>query len=134
MKGVIKGMGKSQTYWIDGQQVSRARFKKAFPDRPIGTGDGLMGWKKQWRSDSLGCNIEDIPAWMEIYRKAGITGVSYDHQTGELLADDRGARRDVMKLRGRHDRQGGYGDDHATTDFVNLDDDKSDAVYSDDFQ
>lgn len=134
MKGVIKGMGKNQTYWIDGRQVSRARFKKAFPDRPLGGGESITAWKRPLRSDALGCNTCDIPAWMEVYRKHGITVVSHDPVTGEAILNDRGARRDVMELRGMHDRNGGYGDDHAKTDFIDSTDDKAEAVYSDDFQ
>ena len=134
MKVQIKGMGKKTTYWVDGKQITRAKFNKMFPWRGACSPETITAWKRPLRSDALGVGTKDIPAWMEIYRKAGITGISHDPKDGTAILYGRASRRDVMKLRGVHDRNGGYGDDHATTDFVDSSEGVDESVYDDDFR
>ena len=135
MKFQIKGMGDKTTYWIDGKQVSRSKFWKMSPPCSVaGTGDSITAWKRPLRSDAMAVNTSQIPAAMERNRKAGITGVSYDPKDGTAIISSRGARRDLMRVMGVHDRNGGYGDDHATTDFVDSSEGVDESVYDDDFR
>ena len=122
MKGVIKGMGSKQTYWIDGREVSRAAFKRAFPDRPLGSGEGITAWKRPVRSLGMGVHTSQIDEAYERNRKAGITGVTYDRETGEAIIHDRHARKQLMRVNGVFDRDGGYGDDNPPSEFTNSED------------
>lgn len=111
MKGVIKGMGSKQTYWIDGREVSKGQFKKAFPDRSLeGNGDCITAWKRPILSDALAVHRSQIAEVSELYRQQG---VNVDHlEDGRPVIRDRGQRREMMRIRGVHDNNGGYGDDH----------------------
>ncbi len=81
--------------------------------RPPGTGGNTPScWPM--RSEALAVHPEQIPDALERNKRHGVTGVSYDAQTGEAILADRRARCDLMKLEGCHDNNGGYGDDHAT--------------------
>ncbi len=70
MKGIIKGHGDKTTYWLDGQQVSKAEFDAVFPDQPMGDGTGLIGFKPM-ESDALGVHPRQIPQAMADARKKG---------------------------------------------------------------
>ena len=74
-------------------------------------GNHPAGWPLY--SDALACHPSQIPAIMERNKQHGVKGVSYDPQDGRAILADRGARRDLMRLEGVHDHEGGYGDDHA---------------------
>lgn len=65
------------------------------------------------KSDAMAVHPDDIPAALERNKRHGVAGVTYDPKDGRAILADRGARRDLMKLEGVHDKNGGYGDDHA---------------------
>lgn len=70
--------------------------------------------KKCWPmvSGNLSVAPDQVPAMLEIYKKAGISGITFGAQ-GDAIVADRGARREAMKLRGFFDRSGGYGDTYS---------------------
>ena len=66
-------------------------------------------------SDAMAVHPSQIEAIMARNKKHGVQGVSYDPADGRAILADRGARRDLMRLEGVHDNEGGYGDDHAAS-------------------
>jgi hypothetical protein len=52
MTGRIKGMGANQRYYLDGREVPREEFDRAFPPRDCSGGGGLVGFKPL-HSDAL---------------------------------------------------------------------------------
>lgn len=66
------------------------------------------------KSEAMAVHPDQIPEALARNKRHGISGVSYDRLGRAVLADRR-ARRDLMRLEGVHDNQGGYGDDHAAT-------------------
>lgn len=62
---------------------------------------------------ALAVHPSQIPEVMERNKKHGLGHIKYDAE-GQPILTDRGMRRDLMRLEGVHDNEGGYGDDHAT--------------------
>ncbi len=61
------------------------------------------------KSDSAGVNPQQIQEFSEKASKMGVP-TQFDSKTGQAIFTSRGHRAKYMKLRGLHDRQGGYGD------------------------
>ena len=61
------------------------------------------------KSDSAGVNPTQISEFSEKASKMGVP-TQFDSKTGQAIFTSRGHRSRYMKLRGLHDRQGGYGD------------------------
>jgi hypothetical protein len=110
-------------YYLDGEEVSEAAYRAASKDKL----DQVVGKKAQgvdphsqtsacWpmKSLALSCHPSQVAAITARNKQHGITGVTYE-KDGTCIIADRGARRDLMRLEGKHDKQGGYGDDHAST-------------------
>ena len=62
-------------------------------------------------SVAASCHRDQVEEYREEARKHGLTGLEYDNN-GNAFFTDRGdaGRRGWMKLTGRHDNDGGYGD------------------------
>jgi hypothetical protein len=110
----------TQTFEVEGREVSedeyRARtgsnLQSLFTGGPPMIGNTPSCWPME--SEALAIHPSQIKEATERNKRNGITGVSYAPDGTAILAD-RGARRDLMRLEGLHDRNGGYGDDHATS-------------------
>ena len=63
------------------------------------------------KSDALAVHPDQIPEVMARNKKHGVH-VEYDPKDGRAILKDRGQRRDLMRIEGFHDNNGGYGDDH----------------------
>mgnify|MGYP001559834016 CR=1 FL=1 len=110
MTGEIKTVKGKDAYFLDGKRVSKKRFKKAFPDKPLVKapgGHGASCWPQ--KMDALGCHPDDAAKHNESAAKAGLTGVHYDSD-GFAVVADRNARKRLLKHEGCHDRDGGYSD------------------------
>lgn len=68
---------------------------------------GCAAWPM--KSDSAGVNPSQIAEFSEKASKMGVP-TQFDSKTGQAIFTSRGHRARYMKLRGLHDRQGGYGD------------------------
>ena len=115
MKGKIVYRSHGEDYFIDGKEVSKEEFDETFPPKPLGHAPALGGNTSScWplKSDAMAVHPSQIKEAMERNKKHGVVGVSYDPKDGRAILADRGARRDLMKLEGFHDKSGGYGDDH----------------------
>ena len=108
MKGQhIYGVGGAEHWYIDGEVATQAEFEAAFPDRPLGNGRGLCGWKPIV-SDALAVHPDQVAEATEHAKKMG---VPTDFQPdGRPILTSRSHRRAYLKTYGFHDREGGYGD------------------------
>lgn len=110
----------TQTFEIEGKEVSEEEYRRKTVSNLKSLWEGgppLIGHTPScWpmTSTALGVHPSQVKEAMERNKAHGITGVSYD-EDGDAILSDRGARRDLMRLEGFHDRNGGYGDDHATS-------------------
>jgi hypothetical protein len=102
----------TQAFTLGDKEVTKEEFDASFKAKEIGPTRGQVASCWPMDSDALACHPEQIQELMNRNKKHGITGVSYKPDGTAVLAD-RGARRDLMALEGLHDKQGGYGDDHA---------------------
>ncbi len=107
MKGVIKGKVGQETYWIDGRRVSKVTFDRAFPDKPIGDGTGLFGWKPL-ASDGAAVHPNQVKEATEDARNKGVpTDFLPD---GRPIFTSRTHRKNYLRAYGMFDRGAGYGD------------------------
>ena len=95
-------------YKINGKTVTRRQFlrrkKRGVPACPKTYGEG-----NPLQSEALGCMKSQVPEMRRVLKKRGIRGVRVlDNGAVELTS--RGGRRELMKLRGLHDNDGGLGD------------------------
>ncbi len=98
---------------IDGLPATQEEVDAAFPPKRIGVplqSQTSAAWPI--KSDALAVHPRQIKKVMERNRKHGLH-VEYAKDGRPILAD-RGQRRELMKIEGAHDQQGGFGDDHAT--------------------
>ena len=120
MGKIVYGPGGKKLFYIDGVEVPEEEFHVKFPSRikdllrttlakkrPVPGGHLPGNWPAT--SEAMACNPQNVEKANAILEKAGVTGARHD-ETGMLHLADRGARRDVMRLRKLHDRSGGYGD------------------------
>lgn len=107
MKGVIRGHGDKVVYLIDGREVSRAEFDEAFPDKPIGDGTGLCGWK-ELHSEGAAVHPKQIKEAAELAKSRGVP-TNFDSQ-GRPVFTSRTHRKQYLQAHGMFDRGAGYGD------------------------
>lgn len=109
-------LGKNPVYFKDGAVVTEEQFHAEFPsmwrDDQIGDPSGAPGghnagcWPQV--SEALGVHKDQVAEANERARAAGVN-VTYDRE-GFAVIPDRAARRELLKLDGCHDRDGGYSD------------------------
>lgn len=110
--------GNPVRYFLDDKEVSRAEYEAASPKRlkdllrsaTTAASHTTTCWPM--KSDALSCHPSQVAAITERNKRHGITGVRYE-KDGTCVIADRGARKALMALEGKHDKRGGYGDDHA---------------------
>jgi len=82
--------------------------------RPVASGIpaiGAYGEGNPLVSQGLGCMPHQVPEMRQVVKEAGLTGVHVrDDGAVELTSRGNAGRRGLMKLRGFHDNDGGYGD------------------------
>jgi hypothetical protein len=98
------------SYFVDGKAVTQEEFDLAFPPKEIG--EPLPSqhpgcWPMQ--SDALAVHPNQIQEVMERNKRHGVH-VEYNPQDGRAILADRGQRRDLKRVEGCHDNNGGYGD------------------------
>lgn len=108
MKGVIRGHGAGTTYWIDGVQVTKARFDRAFPDKSLAGCASLVGWK-HLESEALAVHPDDVAEATADAVKKGVP-TDFNPETGAPIFRSREHRKEYMLRYGFYDRDGGYGD------------------------
>jgi hypothetical protein len=117
-KKIAGTYGKPDRFFIDHVEVTEAEWHRAIEEsRPASVaggrpGDSFCGWSRPIASDAMAVHPDQIPEVIERNKRHGIL-VDYDGE-GRPLLTDREQRRKLMHLEGIHDKDGGYGDDHAT--------------------
>lgn len=110
MKGIIRGSGEKETYWIDGREVSKAEFDEAFPPKSLtgGTfgGTPLSGWPIY--SDALAVHPVDVKEHERIAKEKGVPTECLPD--GRVVLRNRAHRKAYLRSFGFHDRDGGYSD------------------------
>lgn len=106
MVGRIVGTGAKTRYLIDGQEVSKTAFDKAFPDKPLSGVVGTGNWARPVISDAMGVAPRFIKAVQERNAKAGLS-INYT-KDGRPILTNSGERQELMRLHGLHDNNGGY--------------------------
>ena len=98
MRGTIKDDG----YFIDGQKVTKRAFDKAFPPKPIRSGDQLaIGWHKPVESDALAVHPRQIPEAMAHDKRHGLSIEYLPDGRPKLTSQQQ--KRDMMKSLGLHE-------------------------------
>lgn len=109
MKGriVFGENGKPDRFFFDQKEVTKAEFDEEFPPKPIGNGEGLIGWKPII-SDALAVHPDQV---QEAILDAETKGVPTDFlPDGRPILRTRQHRAAYLKAYGFFDRQAGYGD------------------------
>jgi hypothetical protein len=103
-------------FFIDGEEVTEQAYYAASPDRfdellaAAQAPGGHLPSCWPMKSDALAVHPKQIRAAMARNARYGVN-VEYARD-GRPILQDRGQRRELMKLEGVHDNEGGYGDDH----------------------
>lgn len=114
MRGKIRAnrVTGERVYYLEDREVPQEEFEAAFPPKEIGETTGhSTAWSNGIESDALAVHPSQIKEAMARNKRHGLH-VEY-LPDGRPKLTDRGQRRDLMRLEQVHDRNGGYGDDHA---------------------
>lgn len=101
-------------YLIEGRSATKEEFDAAFPPQPDfldvpPMSSSASAWPMY--SDAMGVHPKQIE---EARARNRAHGIQIDYlPDGRAILTDRGSRRDLMRIEGYHDNNGGYGDDHA---------------------
>jgi hypothetical protein len=95
---------------LNGKEVSPAEFHRV----PIGGGGVAMAANTYQEHDPLvsegiGCMKAQVPEMREVIRKHNIKGVRV-RDNGQLEITSRRGRKELLRVRGLADADGGYGD------------------------
>lgn len=88
-------------YYINGKLVSKEEWDRVFPDRPLGTGQGLIGWSQPIESVALGVTTKNIEKAREHDRRHGVP-TDYTPE-GSPIIRSAAHRRALLKLHRMHD-------------------------------
>lgn len=110
MKGRhVSSPGKPDRWYIDNKEVTEAEYNQAFPYKPLDLSGnmGLCGWTPIV-SEAMCYHPKQVAEAREFYKKKGINVEI--RPTGHVVFATRQQRREVLRVNGIHDNQGGYGD------------------------
>lgn len=115
MTGRIIGHGEKTRYLLDGEEVTKEVFDLAFPDKKIADNGecSLTGWARPIKSDAMAVHPEQIGEVIDRNRKHGLH-IEY-LPDGRPKLTSREQRKQLMRIEGFHDNNGGYGDDTGKT-------------------
>lgn len=101
----------SVVYKINGQEVPREKFTKKLAKNvgvPMASQNTYRGYKPLI-SESAGVMKSQVAETRELIKKANIQGVKV-RDNGSLEITSRRGRKEFIRLRGKADYDGGYGD------------------------
>lgn len=115
MRTKIVYSGSTPKFFVNDVEVTEEEYKAATPSKL----NELLGEEclpaqhpGAWggmRSEAMAVHPEQIPEVLARNKKHGLGNIEYD-RAGRPILKDRGMRRDLMRLEGVHDKNGGYGD------------------------
>lgn len=102
MTGRIIGSGDKTRYVLDGKDVTKEEFDRAFPDKPIRHGDDFaIGWHKPVLSDALAVHPAQIPQAMARDKAHGLN-VEY-LPDGRPILTSQAQKRKMIRSLGYHE-------------------------------
>lgn len=96
--------------------IVRGAGQKPWNDYSGGTGTHTE--KRPHRSKSIACHPDQADSMTQAARKAGITGISYDRKTGELVSTSKSGYAKEVARRGFYDAEGADSDGRADLSSV----------------
>ena len=99
-------------YTLNGRTVTKEEFLASAKDNWL---DGPAMTANTYRaheplvSEGLGCMKEQVPEMRDVIRRHNIQGVTV-RDSGQLEITSRRGRRELLRVRGLVDADGGYGD------------------------
>lgn len=102
-------------YIVNGKEVSQEEFTERGPKNSDWLKPGWLSVPNTYRdhdplmSDGLGCMKSQVGEMRDVIRKHNIQGVTVE-DSGRLQITSRQGRRDLLKVRGFCDNDGGYSD------------------------
>lgn len=112
----MKKARKHSHYYIDGKEVSKKKYRALSPcagrnsltikKPPATVAMSSEVWPR--KSDNLGVSKHQIKEAREIYAKNGVP-TDFDEKTGQAIIRDNQHQRDLLKMRGEVNYDGGYG-------------------------
>jgi hypothetical protein len=99
-------------YKINGEYVTKEQWdarKGAGLRGGVPLGTVAYSESKPLLSDGIGCMRAQVPEMREVIRKHSIQGVRV-RDNGQLEITSRRGRRELLRVRGLHDADGGYSD------------------------
>lgn len=100
------------TYQFNGKEVTREEFLASAPKDWLGNVPMTANTYQSHDplvSEGIGCMKAQVPEMREVIRKHNIKGVVV-RDSGQLEITSRRGRRELMRVRGLVDNDGGYGD------------------------
>lgn len=106
----------NRRFYVDGKEVTQAEHDRLTVSKiedllaePIELLPGQTPKCWPMKSDALAVHPKQIPEAMARNKRRGLH-VDYDPRDGRAILNDRGQRRDLMRIENCHDNNGGYGD------------------------
>ncbi len=106
MRGTIRGTGDKATFWVDGKQVTEKEFWEVFPPKEI-SGRSLSTTPVKL-SDALAVHPDQVQEATEYLKKRGVPTEFVP--SGEPIIKSRAHQKEILKVWGYHNKDGGYGD------------------------
>jgi len=102
---------RKHTLKLNGKEVSSAEFHRGGTVGGGGIPMGTMAYNtaRPLVSEGPGCMKAQVPEMREAIREHGIVG-AHVRDSGQIEFTSRKARKQVLKMRGLVDNDGGYGD------------------------
>lgn len=109
MKGKITGKLGSERYFLDGKEVSKKEFDRAFPDQALDVAPSCVSCSA-WPliSDGAGVHPKQRAEAEALARKLGVP--TEFTSAGSAVFRDRDHRKRFLKAHHMRDNDGGYGD------------------------
>ena len=97
-------------YTINGKEVTKAQFRRRKP-KPIGAPMVSHTYRAHdpLLSDGIGCMKSQVPEMREVLKKHNVKGVLV-RDNGQLEITSRRGRKELLRIRGLADADGGYSD------------------------
>lgn len=112
MTGKIVGEGKNKRYYVDGVQVTKRAFDKAFPPKPAGTSFQKRYGQWPMHSVAMGVRPKQLELAKKLDRERGAPPTDYaispDGYTAYPVLTSESHKRAFNKAHGKHDRNAYY--------------------------
>ncbi len=113
MTGKIVGEGKSTRYFVDGVQVSKRKFEKAFPPKPVSASRAHRYGQWPMKSDAMAVRPKQLELAKKLDRERGAPPTEYvqsgDGYTAHPVFTSESHKRKFIRAHKMHDNNSFYG-------------------------